>query len=281
MLGFAGQTSKTTQSKEIIESRVSKQVTQKLARVLAKQRNKTWKSGRAVVKETQSMREWAVRHRGKNKGMVQAFEEHARCLMATGATARAVREGLLLNATHFLSEGEVAVYASQVPKLDWFNKQREALGLESYLYTFMRIAGCEKIIQWGFDETSIDGHSTLNQWAMIMDGVKGEEGLDNPTTIVTLECAALLPGSEAQEVVDHIEEVWERGKRAVDNLRDELGPELRDILCPLRNGGVSLHKIYGMMHDTCNCANKVLPYRNHNPNPNPFPIHEPKPDPYL
>jgi hypothetical protein len=192
--------------------------------------------------------------------MVQAFEEHARCLMATGATARAVREGLLLNATHFLSEGEAAVYASQVPKIDWFNKQREALGLESYLYTFMRIAGCEKIIQWGFDETSIDGHSTLNQWAMIMDGVIGEEGLDNPTTIVTLECAALLPGAEAQEVVDHIEEVWERGKRAVDILREELGPECRDILCPLRNGGVSLHKIYGVMHDTCNCANKVLPF---------------------
>ncbi len=89
-----------------------------------------------------------MRHREKNKGMLQAFEEHARCLMATGATARAVREGLLLNATHFLSAGEAAVvYASQVPKLDWFNKQREALGLESYLYTFMRIAGCEKIIQ--------------------------------------------------------------------------------------------------------------------------------------
>ncbi len=99
---------------------------------------------------------------------------------------------------------------------------------------------------------------------MVMDGVNGEEGLDNPTTIVTLECAALLPGSEAQEIVDHIEEVWERGKRAVDNLREELG----DILCPLRNGGVSLHKIYGVMHDTCNCANKVLPY-------------ESKPDPYL
>jgi hypothetical protein len=126
------------------------------------------------------LRCWAVRHREKNKGMVQAFEEHARCLMATGATARAVRDQLLLNATHFLSEGEAAVYASQVPKIDWFNKQREALGSESYLYTFMRIAGCDKIIQWGFDETSIDGHSTLNQWAMIMDGVIGEEGLDNP-----------------------------------------------------------------------------------------------------
>jgi hypothetical protein len=32
---------------------------------------------------------------------------------------------------------------------------------------------------------------------------------------------------------------------------------MRDKLCPLRNGGVSLHKLYGVMHDTCHCANKV------------------------
>ncbi len=135
--------------------------------------------------------------------------------------------------------------------------QREALGLESHVYTFMRIAGCERIIQWGFDETSIDGHETLNQWAMIVDGDEMGETLEAPTTVVTLGCAALLPGSEAQEVVDHIEEVWNRGKLAVDYLREQLGPDLRDVLCPLRNGGVSLHKIYGIMHDTCNCANKV------------------------
>ena len=47
------------------------------------------------------------------------------------------------------------------------------------------------------------------------------------------------------------------GKAAVDALRNCLSPETRDKLCPLRNGGVSLHKLYGVMHDTCNCANKV------------------------
>jgi hypothetical protein len=174
--------------------------------------------------------------------------------MATGATARAVRDGVLLNAGHFLTSTEAAVYCAEVPKVNWFSTQREALGLESYVYSFMRLAGCERIIQWGFDETSIDGHETLNQWAMIVDGETSEA----PTTVVTLECAALLPGSEAQEVVDHIEEVWNRGKLAVEYLREQLGPDLRDVLCPLRNGGVSLHKIYGIMHDTCNCANKVI-----------------------
>ena len=46
---------------------------------------------------------------------------------------------------------------------------------------------------------------------------------------------------------------------------------MRDVLCPLRNGGVSLHKLYGVMHDTCNAANKVTqnPYPNPNPIPNP------------
>jgi hypothetical protein len=62
--------------------------------------------------------------------MQQQFEEHVRCLMVTGASARAVREGLILHASHFLVESEAVVYTSEIPKLDWFNKQREALGLE-------------------------------------------------------------------------------------------------------------------------------------------------------
>ncbi len=134
-----------------------------------------------------------------------------------------------------------------MPKLDWFIKQRETLGLESYLYTFMRIAGCEKIIQLGFDETTIDGHEVLNQWAMLMKGSDGDDEKE----------AAILPCSEAQDVVNHIEEVWKRGQLAIDSLREQLGPELRDIICPLKNGGVHLSKIYGVMHDTCNYANLV------------------------
>ena len=177
--------------------------------------------------------------------------------MATGATARATREGLLLNSGHFLSLPQAQLYCSEVPKVEWFSAQREALGIESYLYTFMRIAGCDKIQQWGFDETTIDGHEVLNQWAMLVCEDNEEKEHEGSATIVTLECAAVLPSSEAQDVVNHIEEVWNRGKQAIDALRAKLGPELRDKLCPLKNGGVSLHKIYGMMHDTCNCANLV------------------------
>ncbi len=40
-------------------------------------------------------------------------------------------------------------------------------------------------------------------------------------------------------------------------MRAELGPELGEQLVPLVNGGVRLHKIFGLMHDTCNMANRV------------------------
>ena len=60
---------------------------------------------------------------------------------------------------------------------------------------------------------------------------------------MTLECAAILPNSEADDVVRHIEAVWNRGKIAIDALRNALGVDLQDVLCPLRNGGVSLHKM--------------------------------------
>ncbi len=76
-----------------------------------------------------------------------------------------------------------------------------------------------------------------------------------------------------------------KGKAAVEAIRNCISPEFRDLLFPLRNGGVSLHKLYGVMHDTCNCANKVNPnpIPNHNPytytNPNPNPNHHPNPIP--
>ena len=40
-------------------------------------------------------------------------------------------------------------------------------------------------------------------------------------------------------------------------LREELGPTLADVHVPLVKGGVQLHKLQGVMHDTCNTANKT------------------------
>jgi hypothetical protein len=75
----------------------------------------------------------------------------------------------------------------------------------------MRIAGCDKIQQWGFDETTLDGQETINQWAMLVDEERGDEGFAGGTTVVTLECAGVLPCSLAENVVEHIDLVWERG----------------------------------------------------------------------
>jgi hypothetical protein len=76
----------------------------------------------------------------------------------------------------------------------------------------MRIAACESIQQWGFDETKIDGHEVINQWTMLVDEVTGDDVEEGGTTVVTLECGGVLPCSEAQNVVEHIEKVWTRGE---------------------------------------------------------------------
>jgi hypothetical protein len=124
----------------------------------------------------------------------------------------------------------------------------------------MRIAGASRIIQWGFDESTLDGVSCLNQWAMVESPLEeggGGAGMEAGVTIVTLECAGIVPGATADEVVAHIQKAWERGQAAVEALRAELGIEDRDTFCPLVQGGVNLHKLYGVMHDTCHCANLV------------------------
>ncbi len=75
--------------------------------------------------------------------------------------------------------------------------------------------------------------------------------------LVTLECAGLLPSSTAEDTITHITETWEREKTVVNMVRANLGPDLQDVHCPLVNGGINLHKIFGLMHDTCNTANRV------------------------
>ena len=71
----------------------------------------------------------------------------------------------------------------------------------------MRIAGAARVLQWGFDETTLDGVSVLNQWAMLefQEAEGGGGGGDPGVTIVTLECAGVLPCGLAAEIVQHIE----------------------------------------------------------------------------
>jgi hypothetical protein len=93
-----------------------------------------------------------------------------------------------------------------MPKVRWFANQREALGLEAALYAFMAVGelltpflaltlflnrsmilclllsltltlsrsllqgACDEVVQWGFDETTLDGTSCFNQWCLVRTG---------------------------------------------------------------------------------------------------------------
>jgi hypothetical protein len=107
---------------------------------------------------------WAIRSKRRNKGVTSLFEQHVRAALATGATARQVKDILLLDAHYMLPVDAAQMFSESVLQPRWFQAQREGLGLESYLYSFMRIAGASRVIQWGFDETTLDGVSVLNQW---------------------------------------------------------------------------------------------------------------------
>jgi hypothetical protein len=185
-------------------------------------------------------------HRGKP--LKESFVRHCRTLLATGASARSVREQLFLNGAFFLSEQGYATFSAGMPSLRYFQYQREGMGNESLTYSFVSIAKCDEVYQWGFDETSLNGIPTLNQWCRIKEN--GEY------RTVTIECAGLLPGSTSTRVAEHVRATWERGQQAVALLRSEVGAEA-DELVPLVNGGVTLTKLRGAMHDTCNAANLV------------------------
>jgi hypothetical protein len=112
----------------------------------------------------------------------------------------------------------------------------------------VELTRANECLQHGFDETSIDGTPTLNQWILL------HAGPDMPPRLVTIQCAGLLVGSTAAEIASHIEGAWDVGQQAIAALRAELGGEA-DKLVPLTNGGVQLHKLRGVMHDTCATAN--------------------------
>jgi hypothetical protein len=114
----------------------------------------------------------------------------------------------------------------------------------------IRVAGAERILQWGFDETKLDGVSTMNQWVLIQEGAQ-------PPEVVTIQVAGITIGGTACETAEHVASSWKLGQEAILLLRSTLGPELCDELVPLVGGGVLLHKIKGSMHDTCNTANLV------------------------
>jgi hypothetical protein len=187
---------------------------------------------------------------GKGRARSFAFEYQVRSLLASGCSARSAREQLLQSSRNFLRPEAAGAYAALVPNVRWFQAQREALGNEAWLYGMVELSRANECLQHGFDETSIDGTPTLNQWVLL------DAGPNVPPHLVTIQCAGLLVGSTAAEIASHIEQAWDVGQRALLLLRAELGGgAAADKFVPLTNGGIKLHKLRGIMHDTCATAN--------------------------
>ncbi len=133
--------------------------------------------------------DFAIREAGRGRPVAEHFVQHVRFSLATGSSARSCREQLLLSAMYFVKDTEAQeAFLDEVPAiLPWFNKQREALSNEAYLYSLTRLAKCEAVEQWGFDESGLDRIPSLNQWCRIREG--------EAYVTITMECGGLLPGS--------------------------------------------------------------------------------------
>jgi hypothetical protein len=90
---------------------------------------------------------------GRGRGKSPEFEFAARTILATGCSARAARENLLVGARLFLPASKYDTFEAEVPGERWFRAQRKGLGYEAWLHGMIRIAKFDSILQWGFDET--------------------------------------------------------------------------------------------------------------------------------
>lgn len=152
-----------------------------------------------------------IREGTRGKPLDAAFVNHCRTLLATGGSARSIREQIALNGIFFLEEDNARSFQEKLPEVRWFQFQRESMGLESMVFTFIRLARAERVDQWGFDETALDGVPTLNQWCRVME--------DNEAVTLTIECAGLLPGSTSDKVIHHVRATWARGQEVVAMVR--------------------------------------------------------------
>ena len=100
-----------------------------------------------------------LRGSGKGKGKSPEFEFAARTILVTGCSARAAKDNMLVAANLFLSREHYIQFEQEVPSDRWFRSQRKGLGYEAWLYSMLRVAKCDSILQWGFDETRCSSNS--------------------------------------------------------------------------------------------------------------------------
>ena len=104
-------------------------------------------------RKEQERLESLLRGCGRGGGKSLAFEFAARAILATGCSARAAKENLLVGARLFLPQEMYDKFENEVPGERWFRAQRKGLGYEAWLHSMIRLAKSESVLQWGFDET--------------------------------------------------------------------------------------------------------------------------------
>jgi hypothetical protein len=156
VLQMAAQQSKQEKQESNRTKWVALQRSAQLTAIVSKLRGNVLQVAQAELEQgdpDEVLYRWAIRFTQRNKGVTPHFEQHVRCALATGETARQVTDILLLDAKYMLKPELTSVFGQSMPQLRWVQTQREGLGLESYLYSFMRIAGASRVLQWGFDKT--------------------------------------------------------------------------------------------------------------------------------
>ena len=95
--------------------------------------------------------------------------------MAMGKSANAVREQFMLDASFFLYTKQFALL--EFPDERWYQRQREGTGMESWLYTHLKLAKCDAVVRFGFDEPEIrfPRSSSLSWNFQTRGGISGKE----------------------------------------------------------------------------------------------------------
>ena len=92
-------------------------------------------------------------------------------------------------------------------------------------------------------------------WVRVLDE-------NNEPVTVHLESCGVLVGGKAVEVAQHIQALFKKAQSVVMRVREILMADgctlsLVNQLVPVVDGGVRLHKLLALIHDTCNVANRT------------------------
>ena len=81
---------------------------------------------------------------------------------SAGASANNIRSVTRIFAAYACPDVEL-----EIPENDWFKKRRDVVGDQASCFAWIAASQAPEILQAGFDETQVDGVSTMNIWIRI------------------------------------------------------------------------------------------------------------------